>query len=137
MITNHRKYLPSFAEKIDRLTICGLKEIYSENKEPFRQEIADILHDIQLDIDEGVIVTADMIRAIIVLTQANLEIWKNENSVREMNETGDAEKVAKTLLYTHAVNSTRCSGKTRIQNILGGRVDPKISYIGSAWDIKW
>lgn len=138
MINNNRKYIPSFAEKIDRLSICQLKIIYSkDNKEDFEVEMADIMHDIQCDIDEGVVVTADLIKAMVVLVQANMEIWKNETDVRGLNNGGDAAKIASTLLYTHAVNSTRSLAKSRIQNLIGGRVDVKISYSGSAWDIKW
>lgn len=137
MITNHRRYLPSFAEKIDRLSIIGMKEIYSANKEQFYQEIEEILHDIQLDIDEGVVVTADIIRAIIVLTQSNLEIWRNEDSVRLRTNTSTLEETGSALLYTHGLNSTRSLCKTRIQNLIGGRTDDKINYMGSAWDIKW
>lgn len=133
-----RKYMPSFAELIDRLNIVQMKSVFAkEGKEKFDQEISDILHDIQLFLDEGVIVTADIIRAIIVMTQANLEIWKNEDGVRELNDNRKVEAIAKTLLYTHALNSTRCTAKTRVQNLIGGRIDPKINYIGGAWDIKW
>ena len=137
MITNTRKYLPSFAEKIDRLTICGLKEIYSPDGEKFHQEIEEILHDIQLDIDEGVVVTSDIIRAIIVLTQANLAIWLNEDDVRKDRNTKSLEEIGSNLLYTHGLNSARCIAKTRIQNLIGGRVDEKINYMGSAWNVKY
>ncbi len=140
MITNERKYLPSFAEKIDRLTICGLKEIYSKDgKEKFQQEISDILHDIQLDIDEGVEVTADIIRGIIVLTQANMEIWKNEDFARNNVALNNDTETAKALTYTHRLNGERCGAKTRIQNLIGGRVDPKINCLAEngVWNIKW
>lgn len=138
MITNQRKYVPSFAEKIDRLNICQMKSVFSkDHNEEFENEIAEIMHDIQCDIDEGVLVTADILRAVVVLTQANLEIWKNEDNVRLQKHTSSKAEIAEVLLYTHAVNSTRCIAKTRIQNLIGGRVDPKINYSGSAWNIKW
>jgi hypothetical protein len=139
MIVNHRKYLPSFAEKIDRLTICGLKEIYSANKEQFHQEIDDLLHDIQLDIDEGVVVTADILRAIIILTQSNLAIWQTEDFIRSNVAGMSDEETAAKLTLTHKLNGTRSIAKTMIQNKIGGRVDPKINCLAenSAWDIKW
>jgi hypothetical protein len=139
MITNHRKYGYSFAELIDRLCIVSSKLVYGnvDKREAFEQEISDIVHDIQLDMDEGVVVTADILRAVIVLTQANLAIWINEDKVREYDHTDSPEIIASTLLYTHRLNSSRCVAKTRIQNLIGGRVDQKINYSGSAWNIKW
>ena len=44
-----RRYLPTLAELIDRLSIAQLKEVFiTEHKEEYAQEIADIVHDIQL-----------------------------------------------------------------------------------------
>jgi hypothetical protein len=44
-----RKYLPTLAELIDRLSISQLKEVFiSEHKEEYGQEIKDIQHVIQL-----------------------------------------------------------------------------------------
>lgn len=132
--------MPSFAEKIDRLSICGMKEIFAkEGKEKFQEEISDILHDIQLDLDEGVLVTADIIRAIVVLTQVNLEVWQNENFIRENEDVLSDYDTAKKLTYTHKLNGTRAIAKTQIQNLIGGRIDPKINCLAenSAWDIKW
>lgn len=137
-VNNIRRYNYSFAELVDRINIVQMKQIFTkEGKEKFQEEITDILHDIQLFLDEGVVITADIIRAIVVLTQSNLEIWKNEDGVRELNDNREVEEIAKTLLYTHSLNSTRSGAKTRIQYLIGGRTDPKINYIGSAWDIKW
>ena len=45
----NRKYLPTLAELIDRLSISQLKEVkLVEHKEEYAQEISDIVHDIQL-----------------------------------------------------------------------------------------
>ena len=65
-----RKYLPTLSELIDRLSIVQLKEVFiTEHKEEYAKEINDIIHDIQLVLDqqEGKI-TADTIRAIVVLS---------------------------------------------------------------------
>ena len=49
----NRKYLPTLSELIDRLSISQLKEVFIvEHKEEYAQEISDILHDIQLFLDE-------------------------------------------------------------------------------------
>ena len=49
---SERKYLPTLAELIDRLSIIQLKEVFiTEHKEEYAKEIADIQHDIQLIFD--------------------------------------------------------------------------------------
>ena len=46
---SERKYLPTLAELIDRLSISQLKEVkLPEHKEEYAQEISDIVYDIQL-----------------------------------------------------------------------------------------
>jgi len=48
------------------------------------KEIADIVHDIQAHIEENnVVIDADVIRAIVVLSQMNLHIWHNETKFTE------------------------------------------------------
>ena len=42
-----RKYLPTLAELVDRLSIAQLKEVFiTEHKEEYAQEIKDIVHDL-------------------------------------------------------------------------------------------
>ena len=51
---SERKYLPTLAELIDRLSIAQLKEVkIPEHKVEYAQEIADIVHDIQLCLDSS------------------------------------------------------------------------------------
>ena len=94
-MNKERKYLPTLAELIDRLSISQLKEIFiTEHKEEYAQEIADIVNDIQICIESGTEpVTAETIRAIVVLSQMNLHIWHNESNVR----TGKSGPSALTL----------------------------------------
>lgn len=48
-----RRYLPTLSELIDRLSISQLKEVkLPEHKAEYAQEIDDIVHDIQLILDE-------------------------------------------------------------------------------------
>lgn len=133
---NKYRYNLSFAEKIDRLNICQSKECYS-GTDKYAQEIQDILHDIQIDLDNGVKVTAEVIRAIVVLTQSNSAIWINEDFARLNTNNTDYEKTAKALTYTHKLNGTRSIAKTWIQNLIGGRTDSKINCLAenSAWKI--
>ena len=61
-----RKYLPTLAELIDRLSIAQLKEVFiTEHKEEYAQEISDICHDIQIVLNESGYIDADTVRAIV------------------------------------------------------------------------
>jgi hypothetical protein len=131
-----RKYLPTLAELIDRLSIIQLKEVFiTEHKEEYAKEIADIQHDIQVILDEGKEpVTAETIRAIIVLSQMNLHIWQNETNVRNGSEGPNK------LALTHGLNGIRNTAKNRIQEVVGGRKDYKIDCLAAEfkdWEISW
>jgi hypothetical protein len=106
-----RKYLPSIAELVDRLSIDQLKEVFlAEHKDNFKNEMSDIEHDIQLAIDEGNFkLTPRLIRAIIVIAQINAHIWYNESAARK-GEDQDLNK----LRLTHGLNGIR----QRVKNIL-------------------
>jgi len=133
---SERKYLPTLAELVDRLSISQLKEVFiSEHKEEYSQEISDILHDIQLIIEEqDVVLTAESIRAIVVLAQMNLHIWHNESNVRSGKEGPNA------LALTHGLNGIRNTAKNKIQEKVGGRKDYKIDCLAADfkdWEISW
>ena len=131
-----RKYLPTLAELIDRLSISQLKEVFiSQHKEEYTQEIKDIVHDIQIFLDESKEpITAETIRAIVVLSQMNLHIWSNESNVRNGKEGPNA------LALTHGLNGIRNTAKNKIQEVVGGRKDYKIDCLASEfkdWEISW
>ena len=131
-----RKYLPTLAELVDRLSISQLKEVFiSEHKEEYSHEIEDILHDIQLIIEEqDVVLTAETIRAIVVLSQMNLHIWHNESNVRSGKEGPSS------LRLTHGLNGIRNTAKNKIQEKVGGRKDYKIDCLAADfkdWEISW
>ena len=75
-----RKYLPTLAELVDRLSIVQLKEVFiTEHKDEYAKEIKEITHDIELILnDENIRLTGEDVRAIIVLSHMNLHIWHNE-----------------------------------------------------------
>ena len=131
-----RKYLPTLSELIDRLSIVQLKEVFiSEHKEEYAEEIKSIVHDIQLLLNEqkGEI-TAETIRAIIVLSQMNLHIWHNESNYRKGIKDGN------NLELTHGLNGIRNTSKNKIQEIVGGRKDYKIDCLAAEfkdWEISW
>ena len=136
MNRKERKYLPTLSELIDRLSIVQLKEVFiPEHKVEYAQEISDIVHDIQLLLeDSGGEVTADTIRAIVVLSQMNLHIWHNESNYRKGIKDGN------NLELTHGLNGIRNTAKNKIQEVVGGRKDYKIDCLAADfkdWEISW
>jgi hypothetical protein len=133
---SERKYLPTLSELIDRLSIVQLKEVFiPEHKGEYAKEIADIVHDIQLYLNESKEpITADTIRAIVVLSQMNLHIWHNESNYRKGIKDGN------NLELTHGLNGIRNVAKNKIQEVMGGRKDYKIDCLAAEfkdWDISW
>jgi|TARA_R110000744_G_scaffold99591_4_gene192122 hypothetical protein len=131
----NRKYLPTLSELVDRLSIAQLKEVFiPEHKEEYALEISDICHDIQLILDKSEDVTADIVRAIVVLSQMNLHIWHNESNYRKGIDDGN------NLELTHGLNGIRNTAKNKIQEVVGGRKDYKIDCLAAEfkdWEISW
>jgi len=131
-----RRYLPTFSELIDRLSIVQLKEVFiTDHKDEYAKEIADIVHDIQAHIEENnVVIDADVIRAIVVLSQMNLHIWHNETNYRKGIKDGN------NLELTHGLNGIRNTAKNKIQEVVGGRKDYKVDCLAADfkdWEISW
>jgi hypothetical protein len=131
-----RKYLPTLSELIDRLSIVQLKEVFiPDHKDEYALEIADIVHDIQAHIDENnAVIDAEVIRAIVVLSQMNLHIWHNETNYRKGIKDGN------NLELTHGLNGIRNTAKNKIQEVVGGRKDYKIDCLAADfkdWEISW
>ena len=132
---SERKYLPTLAELVDRLSIAQLKEVFiTEHKDEYAEEISDIVHDIDMILeDENVKLSGKDVRAIVVLSQMNLHIWHNETKYRA--GTGDGN-----LGLTHGLNGIRNTAKNMIQENVGGRKDYKIDCIAAEfkdWEISW
>ena len=131
-----RKYLPTLSELIDRLSITQLKEVFiSDHKQEYSEEIKEILHDIDLILQEKeVVVDAKFIRAIVVLSQMNLHIWHNESNYRKGIKEGNS------LELTHGLNGIRNTAKNKIQDSMEGRKDYKIDCLAAEfkdWEISW
>ena len=130
-----RKYLPTLSELIDRLSIAQLKEVFiSEHKEEYAQEIKDIVHDIDTLLKESKGVDAEIVRAIVVLSQMNLHIWHNESNYRKGIKDGN------NLELTHGLNGIRNTAKNKIQEVAGGRKDYKVDCLAADfkdWEISW
>jgi hypothetical protein len=127
-----RKYLPTLAELVDRLSITQLKEVFiPEHKEEYAKEIKDIMNDIDIILKENIQhdgspqLTAKTIRALIVLAQSNLHIWHNESEARKGNKEGNR------LELTHSINGIRNTAKNRIQEMVGGRKDYKTDCLAA------
>ena len=132
---NKRKYLPTLAELVDRLSIVQLKEVFiTEHKEEYAKEIKDIVHDIDMILnDEDVKLSGKDVRAIVVLSQMNLHIWHNETKYRAGEGDGN-------LGLTHGLNGIRNTAKNMIQENVGSRNDYKIDCIAAEfkdWNISW
>ena len=135
-MSKERKYLPTLSELVDRLSIVQLKEVcITDHKEEYGQEISDILHDIDLILDNlGDKIDSRTIRAIVVLSQMNLHIWHNESNYRKGIKDGND------LELTHGLNGIRNVAKNRIQEVVGGRKDYKIDCLAEEfkdWEISW
>ena len=131
-----RRYMPTLSELIDRLSIAQLKEVFiSEHKDEYKQEIKDIIHDIDLTLEENdVILDSRAVRAIVVLSQMNLHIWHNESNYRKGIKDGN------NLELTHGLNGIRNTAKNKIQELAGGRKDYKIDCLAADfkdWEISW
>ena len=130
-----RKYLPTLNILIDILSIHQLKEVFLvENKENYSSEIQDIIHDIDMIIeDENIKFDGRTLRAIIVLAQMNTHIWYNESKVRKGDKDGN-------LHLTHGLNGIRNTAANIIAEVNGERKDYKIDCLAAEfkdWEISW
>ena len=135
-MNSERKYMPTLSELVDRLSIAQLKEVFiTDHKEEYAEEIKDIVHDIQLILDDcDNIVDAETISAVVVLSQMNLHIWHNESNYRKGIRDGN------NLELTHGLNGIRNTSKNKIQELTGGRKDYKIDCLAAVfkeWEVSW
>lgn len=130
-----RRYQHTLGDLIDRLSIVQLKEVFiPEHKAEYSKEIADIVHDIQIVLDQtDAEINAETIRAVVVVSQMNLHIWHNESAYRRGMKEGN-------LALTHGLNGIRNTAKNKIQEIVGGRLDYKVDCLAADfkdWEISW
>lgn len=122
-----RKYLPTLAELIDRLTIVQLKAIFiPEHREAFVAEMALIEHDIDLLLTEKKPLDAADIRAICMVMLTNRYIWENESKARAGGSQQD-----RLLKLTHSINGVRNAAKNVLSHSFGDRLDHKIDCFAS------
>jgi len=111
-----RKWLPTFAELIDRLSIHQLKEIFiSEHRDKYSKEMEDICNDLQVIISEKDIkITGELIRSIVILSQINTHIWYNETKARQ-----GIDQDLSLLKLTHGINGLRSEIQNYILELIG------------------
>jgi len=114
-----RRYLPTIADLIDRLSISLMKSIFID-RDPYRSEIDLIKHDLK----ELAPINPDLAYAILVLMLANRYIWENEAVARKSGKGGR-------LRATHSVNGVRNRAKNEISKICGERIDQKIDCLAA------
>lgn len=81
---NDGRNLSTLVELVDKLSIAQIKEVFiADYKKEHSEEIKDILKDIQLLLDQSSEkITAETIRAIVVLSQLNTHIWQIKKNIK-------------------------------------------------------
>ena len=123
-----RKYLPTLADLVDRLTIVQLKMIFiPDRREEYIAERELILHDIDLilnGLDHKL--NARSIMAITMIQLTNRCIWESESKARAGGNEQD-----KLLKFTHSINGVRNTAKNVLSEEAGGRKDYKIDALAA------
>lgn len=137
-----RKYLPTFADLVDRLSIVLLKSIFiSENREAYREEMKLIEYDLDDLLTQREVGTRPLngedIRAILTIMLANRTIWQNESEARK-----GGEGFEHLLRLTHSINGVRNTAKNVLAMGAGERVDLKVDALAAKlppdlgnWDV--
>ena len=131
----NKKFLPGIGSLVDFLTIHQMKEWkIPENRATYEKEIADIMHDIDLELhkqdskgmETSVEMSAEIVRDIVVLALANAHVWFNEQNFRNGIKEGN------NLELSHSINSVRNTAKNRLEKHIGGsKFDLKVDNIGA------
>ena len=123
-----RKYLPTLADLVDRLTIVQLKMIFiPDRREEYIAERELILHDVDLilnGLDHKL--NARSIMAITLIQLTNRCIWESESKARAGGNEQD-----KLLRFTHSINGVRNTAKNVLSEEAGGRKDYKIDALAA------
>lgn len=136
-----RKYLPTLADLVDRLTIVILKQInIPENRAAYDEERADIEHDIDLLVRSTPAFCESfgkLYGAIALVMLTNKTIWDNEKELRAGGENSLSQ-----LRFSHSINGIRNRAKNVIAAAVGERKDLKVDALAAdlpkefgQWDI--
>ena len=137
---SERKYLPTLADLIDRLSILLLKQVYGERRDAHQNEAELVEQDISNMVFEQSINEGNFVRAVLVLMLANHVIWQNEGAIRAEGliraaEGGapfrSSERLADMLRFTHSINGVRSRAKNVISRCAGEREDRKVDCLAA------
>ena len=105
--SNSRQFLPPMAELIDRLTVTQIKEnLLGDDSGDFYAEISKLVNDIDLIISEKKVpLSGQLIRAVVMMSQINLHIWRNKDLMQE-NLENESEYLLH-LKKAHQMNGVR------------------------------
>ena len=129
---NIRKYLPTLADLIDRLTIVQLKEVFlHEHRDEYVAERRLIEHDIDIVLHEkyvkdGFQLRSGAIHAIVMIMLSNRAIWESESKARAGGSDQD-----RLLKFTHSINGVRNTAKNVLSELAGERRDWKTDCYAS------
>jgi len=128
-----RKYQYPLSDLIDRLSIVQLKAIrIPENKQEYKKEMNDILHDIELiSKEKDIRLSSKLVRSIMLIMLTNDTIWLNESAARQGGAKHD-----KLLKFTHSINGIRNTSKNIISQEIGDREDLKIDCLAAEFKTK-
>lgn len=129
----NRKYLPTLAELVDRLTIVQMKAIFiPENRTEYLNERRLIEHDIDVILQEKEgtykIASKDIV-AMMMIMLTNRYIWENESKARQ--GLSDQDKLLK---LTHSINGIRSTAKNILSVSSGDRIDMKVDCFAAELD---
>ena len=105
--SNSRQFLPPMSELIDRLTVTQIKEnLLGDESGDFYTEIKKLINDIDLIVSEkNVSLSGQLIRAVVMISQINLHIWRNKELMQE--NLGNDTKYLLYLKKAHQMNGVR------------------------------
>jgi hypothetical protein len=114
-----RQFLPPLSELIDRLTVTQVKlNLLDVNSEDFSAEVAKLVNDINLIVKEKKIeISGELVRAIVMISQINLHIWRNKDLMQE-NLENESEYLSY-LKKAHQMNGVRNLLKNYILGLEG------------------
>jgi hypothetical protein len=114
-----RQFLPSLSELIDRLTVTQVKlNLLEGSSEDFSTEVTKLINDINLIVKEKKIeISGELIRAIVMISQINLHIWRNKDLMQE-NLENEPEYLSY-LKKAHQMNGVRNLLKNYILGLEG------------------
>lgn len=129
-----RRYLPTIADLIDRLSISLMKSIFID-RESYRAEMKLIREDLSnmLHSPDAEYAWWDVIYPVLALMLANRYIWENEAFIRNgfYDKTRTPTEVADILRLTHSINGVRTRAKNEISKIFGERIDGKVDCLAA------